>query len=63
MIKKYISPEIKISMFDVECISTTDGAATVLSQPVYGNNLNNYIQNKQNSVQKNLDFNKAIEFN
>ena len=61
MMKKYISPEIKISMFDVECVSATD--VTVLSQPVYGNNLNNYIQNKQNSVQKNLDFNKAIEFN
>lgn len=57
--KKYITPQIKISMFDVESV-TADGT-NLLSQPVYGNNLETYIQNKQN-VQRNLDFNKAIEF-
>ena len=55
--KKYTTPQLKISMFDNETVSTTD----ILSQPVYGNNLNAYIQNKK-SVQRNLDFNKAIEF-
>lgn len=57
MIKKYTTPQLKISMFDNETVSTTD----ILSQPVYGNNLETYIQNKQN-VQRNLDFNKAIKF-
>ena len=57
MIKKYTTPQLKISMFDNETVSTTD----ILSQPVYGNNLNAYIQNKK-SVQRNLDFNKAREF-
>ena len=59
MIKKYTTPQIKISMFDVESV-TADGT-NLLSQPVYGNNLETYIQNKQ-KVQRNLDFNKAIEF-
>lgn len=58
--KKYITPQIKISMFDVESV-TADGTNLLSQQPVYGNNLNAYIQNKK-SVQKNLDFNKAIEF-
>ena len=57
MIRKYEKPEIKISFFDSESVNATN----VLSQPVYGNNLNTYIQDKQ-KVQKNFDFNKAIEF-
>ena len=58
--KKYITPQIKISMFDVESV-TADGTNLLSQQPVYGNNLETYIQNKQN-VQHNLDFNKAIKF-
>ena len=57
--KKYTTPQMKISMFDVETV--TADVTNLLSQPVYGNNLETYIQNKQN-VQRNLDFNKAIEF-
>ena len=58
--KKYTTPQMKISMFDVETV--TADVTNPLSQPVYGNNLETYIQNKQN-VQRNLDFNKAIKFN
>ena len=58
--KKYTTPQIKISMFDVESV-TADGTNLLSQQPVYGNNLNAYIQNKK-SVQRNLDFNKALEF-
>ena len=57
--KKYTTPQMKISMFDVETV--TADVTNPLSQPVYGNNLETYIQNKQN-VQRNLDFNKAIKF-
>lgn len=60
--KKYTEPLMKISMFDVETISANDTA--VLSAPVYGQNLGTFINgNKQNSVQRNLDFNDAIQFN
>lgn len=58
--KKYTTPQIKISMFDVESV-TADGTNLLSQQPVYGNNLNAYIQNKK-SVQRNLDFKKALEF-
>ncbi|MBR0359928.1 MAG: hypothetical protein IIX21_02320 [Clostridia bacterium] len=57
--KKYTTPQMKISMFDVETV--TADVTNPLSQPVYGNNLETYIQNKQ-KVQRNLDFNKAIKF-
>ena len=59
--KQYIKPEIKVSMFSVECVSTDD-TADLLSQPFYGQNLDAYIK-KTGAVDKNLDFNKAIEFN
>ena len=58
--KQYTTPQMKISMFDIESITANNGT-NPLSQPVYGNNLETYIQNKQN-VQHNLDFNKAIKF-
>ena len=62
MMKMYVTPQMKISMFDIETVSAAEEELdSVLSQPVYGNNLNSYIQNKQN-VQRNLDFSKAIEF-
>ena len=62
--KQYIKPEIKISMFDVECVSADANVPAVLSQPAYGNNLDAFIRkNQSTTVQKNLDFNKAIEFN
>ena len=59
--KQYTTPQMKISMFDIESITANNGT-NPLSQPVYGANLDAYIKNKQ-SVQRNFDFNKAIEFN
>ena len=57
--KQYTTPQIKISMFDVESVTANGG--NLLSQPAYGANLDAYIENKQ-KVQRNFNFNKAIEF-
>lgn len=61
--KQYIKPEVKISMFDMESVSADANVGTALSQPAYGQNLNSFINNNNNAVQRNLDFNKAIKFN
>lgn len=56
--KKYTTPQIKISVFDEEITATQ----SPLSAPTYGMELENYIKNKK-SVQRNFNFEKAIEFN
>ena len=55
--KKYTTPQIKISVFDEEITATQ----SPLSAPTYGTELENYIK-KERSVQRNFNFNKAIEF-
>ena len=55
--KKYTTPQIKISVFDEEITATQ----SPLSAPTYGTELENYIK-KEGSVQRNFNFNKAIEF-
>ena len=54
--KKYTTPQIKISVFDEEITATQ----SPLSAPTDGMELENYIKN-QKSVQRNFKFEKAIE--
>lgn len=63
--KKYIQPEMKISLFDEE-ILTSDPLATTspLSAPTMGNNVDAFLNNNsEKAAKRNYDFNKVIKFN
>lgn len=61
--KRYIKPEIKISMFSVETVSTEENADARQSA-TYGAGITEFIESSPNrSVQRNYDFGEAIKFN
>ena len=66
--RKYINPDIKISMFYVEKISATDATITelpngyLLSVPTYSDAIQGVIDNAQKSVSANVSFQDAIKF-
>lgn len=65
MIKEYIKPEIKISLFD-SIIKSDDGTPLLtLSDLQQSNEMNTFVNGatQKNSVQNSRDFNKAIQFN
>ncbi len=59
--KQYAKPEIIISMFRAESVSTEEALIDLSAD--YGTNINNIINNKNNSVIRNYNFNEAIQFN
>ena len=66
--KKYINPDMKISMFYVEKVSATDATITelpqgyLLSMPTYSDAIQGVIDNAQKSVSANVSFQDAIKF-
>ena len=68
MMKNYINPDIKISMFYVEKISATDATITelpegyLLSIPQMGTEVTNAINKAQRSISANVSFQDAIKF-
>lgn len=63
--RMYIKPEIKISIFDVECVSANE--TLPLSAP-YGQGIDNFINSSINSgnsatIKRNYSFDEAIKFN
>lgn len=61
--KQYIKPEIKISMFSAETVSTVENSTDLLSAQ-YGDAIDDFIQNgPSNSVKRNYSFDEAISFN
>lgn len=60
--KQYAKPEIIISMFSAESVSTEEAIIDLSAD--YGTNINNVINNNSNnSVIRNYNFNEAIKFN
>ena len=60
--KQYTKPEIIISMFSAESVSTEEALIDLSAD--YGTNINNIINNNNNnSVIRNYNFNEAIKFN
>ncbi len=59
--KQYAKPEIIISMFKAESVSTEE--AIIDKSADYGTNITNIINSNSNSVIRNYKFNEAIEFN
>lgn len=58
--RKYIKPEIRISMFHTESISAQEPLAL---SAVYGDEINKFIpNNSSDAVKRNYSFNKAIKF-
>ena len=60
--KQYIKPQIKISMFSVESVSTEQATAAISA--LYAPNIDKFIPNASNSnaVKRNYSFNEAIKF-
>ena len=62
--KKYIAPEFKVAMFYKEAVSTEEELVTISQLPLQDNTaafMNGAASSAK--VKKNIDFNKAIQFN
>ena len=59
--KQYAKPEIIISMFSVECVSTEEAIIDLSAD--YGDNINGIINSNSNKVIRNYKFEEAIDFN
>lgn len=64
--RTYINPEMKITKFDGENVTATATELPTINPmsviPNLGSNVQNAINNAQQSVQANVDFQDAIKF-
>lgn len=64
MMKSYIKPEINISLFDEEILTSDPAATLVPTSAAYGDKVTDFLNKSAgNKVQRNYDFNNAIKFN
>lgn len=63
--RKYIQPEITISLFDEEILaSEPSGTLSPLSAPTMGTNVDDFLKkNEAKAAKRNYDFNNVIKFN